>query len=131
MIFTRLLRHISSNATIQGLNIATSLIIIGLLPFQSIANVAVVMLVAGPFGLLGTLRLDWILMNTTGFYAARLVARAGLGLALVMGVGAMGVMAGFRVLGWFNFALPSMDTLVLGAVFAQPFQPRKYYLRST
>lgn len=118
---TRVFRHLASNTAIQVLNIATSLVIITFLSFAEIAVYAVVMLVAGPMGLLGTLRLEWILMNTKSRFAATLIARAGMFIALSAGPLALGLMLTFQALGLFNFELPSMFLFLAGALFCFTF----------
>lgn len=117
----RLSRHLFMNAGVQGLNILTSLVIIAFLPFEEIAALAVVMLVAAPVAMLGTLRLQWILLNTSSSTAARIVYRAGVLSSLIAGPVALALMFAFRELGWFNFALPSTSLFILGSLYCVAF----------
>lgn len=118
---SRIFQHLASNTAIQVLNIATSLVIITFLSFGEIALYAVVMLVAGPMGLLGTLRLEWILMNTNSKFAATQTARAGMFIAACTGPVALGIMLAFHTLGAFNFELSGMPLFLAGAIFCFTF----------
>lgn len=121
----RLLAHGWWNAAIQALNICTGLLAVLLLPVEELGYYAIAMVVAGTYGLLGTLRCEWIIFNTRTKRGARWAAEAGMAVAVLCAPFATSTMFLFHVLEFLNFEKISALLMLQAGLYASTFAAQR------
>src|SRR5690606_16257663 len=86
---------------------------------------AIAMVVAGAYGLLGTLRCEWIIFNTRTKRGARWAAEAGMAVAALCAPLATATMFLFHFLGFLNFEKIGAALILPAALYASTFSAQR------
>ena len=127
-MFARLASHFGLNGLVQGANILTSLVFVALIPYEEIAIYAITVVVSGLLCLLGTMRMEWVVLNTSKVWQAKIAVSCGLIVASLVAPLSLLVMAAFYQLEWLNYQKTSLTVIALASVFVFTFITQRLFI---